>query len=91
MIAYLRNPLCYVWAILSAITVASWWLSQGGAEFKISPVVTVTVLLIAGFKVQLVVRYFMEVKTAPTWLKYTMNAWLLILLLLLFGFYFFSL
>ena len=91
MAAYLRNPLCQVWAFLTAITLASWWVSQGGLEFNVNPLVTVTVLLVAGLKVHLVVRYFMEVKVAPRWLRRTMNGWLIVLLSLLLGFYFFSL
>ncbi|MBW2942483.1 cytochrome C oxidase subunit IV family protein [Zhongshania aquimaris] len=91
MAEYLRNPLCQVWAFLSAMTLASWWVSQGGFEFNVNVLVTVTVLLVSALKVHLVVRYFMEVNVAPRWLKRTMNAWLIVLLALLLGFYFFSL
>lgn len=91
MAAYLRNPLCHVWAFLTVITLVSWWVSQGGVAFNVDAFVTVTVLLVAGVKVQLVVRYFMEVKHAPVWLKRTMTAWLVVLLSLLLGIYFQSL
>ena len=88
MTAYFRNPLCQVWAFLTVITVASWWLSQGGAAFNVSAFVSVSVLLVAAVKVYLVVRYFMEVNAAPKWLKRTMNGWLLVLMALLLAIYF---
>lgn len=88
MTAYLRNPLTYVWAFLTVITVASWWISGGGhAEYRINTAVTLSVLLIAAVKVQFVVSYFMEVRHAPVWLKRTTVGWLLVLFALLVGFY----
>lgn len=92
MSSYLHNRQTYVWAFLAFITIVSWWVSQGaGAEYQVKPLVTVGVLLIAALKSQLVVRNFMEVSRAPVWLKRTIDAWLLLLLVLLFGFYFFKL
>jgi caa(3)-type oxidase subunit IV len=86
MTAYLRNPLTLVWAFLTAITLASWWISQGaGVGTQINPAVTFSVLLIAVVKVHLVMRYFMEVRHAPTWLKRTTSGWLIVLFLLLCG------
>ena len=88
MSTYLRNPLTYVWAFLTAITAASWWISQDiGIEHQVSAVATSGVLLIAAVKVHFVMRYFMEVRHAPAWLKRTTVCWLVLLLVLLFGFY----
>ena len=88
MTAYLRNHLTYVWAFLVAITVASWLLGRGqGADFQIEAVITIGVLLIAAIKVQFVIRYFMEVRTAPRWLKRTAYSWNIALLYLLLWFY----
>lgn len=93
MIAYLKNPLTIVWAVLTLSTVASWFISQSGIsqsgdrEFQINVWATVGVLTIAIVKAQLVIRYFMEVRFAPRWLKLTMISWTSLLLVLLLGFY----
>ena len=105
MKAYLRNPLTFVWALLTAVIVASWaWLTalatdvrkateetfaaMGGAAHHLNTTITVVVLLAAAVKAQLVIRLFMEVRHAPTWLKATTSGWLVALFGLLLGFYF---
>lgn len=89
MTAYLRSPLTVVWALLTAVTVASWLTARDGGEaHQLNAAVTVVVLLIAAVKTQLVIWHFMEVRHAPTWLKLTTNGWLLALFGLLFGCYF---
>lgn len=86
--AYRRNPLIFVWALLTVVTIASWQTARDGGEVHLNATVTVVVLSIAALKTQLVIWHFMEVRHAPTWLKVTMNGWLLALFGLLFGFYF---
>ena len=89
MTAYIRNPLTIVWALLVAVTVASWLTARdGGAAHVVNPTVTVVVLLIAAVKTQLVIWHFMEVRHAPPWLKATCGSWLVALFALLLGFYF---
>lgn len=91
MRTYVRNPLSYVWAFLTAITIASYAISQGGgADFKINAAITTGVLLIAAVKAHLVMRYFMEVHHAPRWLKQVSYGWNIVLLFLLLGAYGFS-
>ena len=86
--AYIRNPLTYVWAFLVAITVASWSIGRGhGVAYQIDAAITIGVLLIAFVKAQLVIRYFMEVRSAPRWLKRTTYGWNIALLCLLLWFY----
>jgi heme/copper-type cytochrome/quinol oxidase subunit 4 len=88
MAAYLRNPLTLVWAFLTLITLASWWISQGsGVGFHANTAVTLSVLLLAVVKVHFVMRYFMEVRHAPIWLRRITSGWLLVLCLLLCGIY----
>jgi hypothetical protein len=71
----------YVWIILSAITIVSWWLApahgHGAAVPSVS--ITVAVILLAFIKGRMIIRYFMEVRTAPRWLKLTTDAWLIAL------------
>lgn len=89
MTAYLRHPLTVVWAVLTAVTVASWLTARdGGQAHHINATVTVVVLLIAAVKTQLVIWHFMEVRQAPAWLKVTTNGWLAVVFGLLLGFYF---
>ncbi|MEZ0382798.1 cytochrome C oxidase subunit IV family protein [Mycobacterium sp. pW045] len=89
MTGYRRNQLIFVWALLTAVTIASWLTARDGGEaHQLSATVTVVVLLIAAVKTQLVIWHFMEVGRAPRWLKLTTNGWLLALFGLLFGFYF---
>ena len=69
----------YAWIILSAITVVSWWLSPAhdhGRPAVPSVGITVAVILLAFIKGRMIIRYFMEVRTAPRWLKLTTDAWL---------------
>lgn len=88
MMAFLRNQLTIVWVFLTAITLASWWISQGtGVAYHTNVAVTLGVLMIAVVKVHFVIRYFMEVRHAPRWLKRTTGGWLLLLFMLLCGIY----
>lgn len=71
----------YVWLLLSAITVFSWWLAPGhsGGHAVASVPITVAVVVLGFIKGRMIIRYFMEVRTAPRWLKVTTNAWLIVL------------
>jgi len=89
MTSLIRNPLTIVWALLTAVTIASSLIAvDGGASHQINTAVTTVVLLIAAFKAQMVIRHFMEVRHAPVWLKATTSGWVLGLFALLLGFYF---
>lgn len=89
MSVLLRNRLVTVWAVLTLVTVVSWLTARdGGASHVLNATVTVTVLLIAAVKSQLVIWYFMEVRHAPGWLRVTTGAWVAGLFALLLGFYF---
>jgi len=84
----IRNQLMFVWAFLVAITIASWWISGNvDGAFKIDQTITLSVLSIAAIKSRLVIRYFMEVRYAPSWLKRTCDGWLVVVFLMIFGFY----
>jgi Prokaryotic Cytochrome C oxidase subunit IV len=88
MIAYLRNTSTYVWAFLTLITIASWWIGRGtGAAYAIDGAITGSVLLLAFIKSRLVIRHFMEVRFAPAWLQWTCDGWLIFVFLMLIGLY----
>jgi hypothetical protein len=72
----------YAWIILSAITIVSWFLAPArgqGAPAVPSVGITVAVIVLAVIKGRMIIRYFMEVRTAPRWLKLTTDAWLAVL------------
>ena len=77
----ISDPTTYVWAILSAITILSWWLGRTahhGALLVSSTGVTVGVLAIGFIKARLIMQQFMEVRTAPIWLRRFMDSWLVV-------------
>ena len=89
MTALIRNPLTIVWALLTAVTIASSLIAlDGGAAHQINTTVTTIVLLIAALKAYLVIQHFMEVRRAPGWLKAVTSGWVVGLFTLLLGFYF---
>jgi Prokaryotic Cytochrome C oxidase subunit IV len=71
----------YVWLLLSAITVLSWWLAPGhsGGHAVANVPITVAVVVLGFIKGRMIIRYFMEVRTAPRWLKAATDAWLIVL------------
>jgi hypothetical protein len=73
-----ERMITWTWLILVAITVGSWWLapahSRGAASASVA--VTCVVLGLALIKARLIIRNFMEVRTAPSWLKLATDAWL---------------
>ncbi|MEU1983200.1 cytochrome C oxidase subunit IV family protein [Nocardia sp. NPDC019395] len=70
-----------VWLLLSAITLLSWALAPGHGEAPVSPSTSITVLVVAlgAVKGRLIIRYFMEARTAPHWLRIATDAWLVVL------------
>ncbi len=72
----------WTWLVLMAITIGSWWLAPAHSHgvASASLVVTCAVLALAAVKARLIIRQFMEVRTAPGWLKLAMDAWLGVLM-----------
>jgi caa(3)-type oxidase subunit IV len=75
------RAITYAWAVLTTITIASWWLAPGHSGGVAIPNVAITVaVVVLGFvKGRLIIRYFMEVRSAPRWLRVTTDAWLAVL------------
>ncbi|MUL83425.1 MULTISPECIES: cytochrome C oxidase subunit IV family protein [unclassified Mycolicibacterium] len=77
-----QRRITYVWLFLSVITVVSWWvghLGGGGAQVGASVPITVVVLALAVLKSRLIIGHFMEVRTAPAWLRIGTDVWLAVL------------
>lgn len=71
----------YAWLILSVLTVTSWWIGpvRSGGVPQPSVSITVVVLALGAIKCRMVIRYFMEVRSAPMWLRAATDAWLVLL------------
>jgi hypothetical protein len=79
--SYVKNRLTVVWAILAGLTLVSWALAPGHGSGAVSASVpiTVVVLAMALIKSRLIIGEFMEVRTAPSWLRLATDAWLVVL------------
>jgi hypothetical protein len=69
------------WIVLCTITVGTWWLSpaHSGLAAVASTSITVAVILLGFIKGRLIIRYFMEVRKAPRWLRLATDGWLFVL------------
>lgn len=80
MLRFLNTPITYVWGLLVILTALSWYLGDDIAAE--SPAknqwLAVTLLVLAFFKVRLVIMHFMEVTTAPLALQIIFEAWILV-------------
>ncbi len=89
MQALFRHPAIPAWAVLVVLTIFSLSLAFGvfaeGAEAE--RIMTCGVLLVAFFKVRLVIMHFMEVGNAPVALRAVMEAWVILVCALLTGMY----
>ncbi len=76
-----QRAVTWVWLALVAITITSWWLSPAHAGGLTQPSVPITaaVLVLAMVKSRFIIGYFMEVRTAPRWLRHATDAWLVVL------------
>jgi|GEM_PF-1039670 len=88
----IASNLLLAWAILSVATVLSWWLD--GAFISDAVVATgqgrwvgTAILAIAFFKARLVLLQFMQVKAAPSAVRWCCEAWVVMACALLIGMY----
>ncbi len=77
MTRYLATPITAVWVILAALMALSWLIGnqyQAG-DSETARYVTVALMVVAFFKVRLVMLHFMEAKDAPFGLRLLAEAW----------------
>lgn len=86
-----QRAVTVAWAVLVAVTIGSWWLApaHSGGATQSSTLITAVVLTLAMIKSRLIIRYFMEVRTAPRWLKHATDAWIAVLFTTVFVIYLF--
>lgn len=87
MAAYLRGRLTLVWLLLVAVTLVSWRVGAHGGRLEVNLPVTALVVAIALVKTRLVFWHFMEVRNAPSWLRWNCDGWLAFLALMIFALY----
>jgi hypothetical protein len=75
----IRSSVTLVWAVLMLATGLSWWLGThpGGAATG-GASATIVLLLVAFFKVRLVMMHFMEVRGAPLPLRVACEGWVIV-------------
>lgn len=77
-----------VWLTLMALTIISWTVAVSdklmldSADYK-----GIGLIVVAFFKVRLVILYFMEVRDSSAQLRYSCETWVLVSCLLLIGLY----
>lgn len=80
------SAVLYAWAGLTAATLLSFWL---GTDHGVSSAAlrNAALLLVAFMKVHFIGRYFMDLKTAPAWLRRLFDWHCMALCLLLINIY----
>jgi hypothetical protein len=83
-IQHAGRPVTIVWAVLTAATLVSWYLSDGHVATKLAAVLVV----LTGFaKVALVGEHFMELRMAPPQLRFMFLSWCVLVPTVLCGIY----
>ncbi len=80
-----------VWAVLVGITVAYFWIDRSADRHGLpapSTLVTVGAILLALIKVRIIMREFMEVRSAPRVLCRLTDLWVVLMAAALLGAYF---
>ncbi|MFD1811042.1 cytochrome C oxidase subunit IV family protein [Rhodococcus gannanensis] len=77
------------WLVLVALTLGAWWLAPAhvAGDVQASTPITVMVLALAFVKSRMIIRYFMEVRTAPGWLRVATDVWLVVLVVVVLTIY----
>jgi hypothetical protein len=74
----------HVWAVLVAATLFSWFLKGGAVSARVG---ATAVILIAAFKINLVVSHFMELRWQPAPFRLIVTGWLGIVTTIIIGGY----
>src|SRR5262245_61971090 len=84
-----KRAVLIAWAALSAATIVAWLLtpSESQSTTTVGNELVTAIVVLGLIKSRLIIRYFMEVRHAPRWLRLTTDAWLAIVWLTLLGIY----
>lgn len=78
MSLWYSNRLAVAWLALAAITLLAWWIGahHGTGPLKPDAAVAISAIAITLTKVRVIIREFMDVRSAPTCLRTVTDAWL---------------
>ncbi len=78
-----QSRLAIAWLALAVITLLACWIGthHGKGSLRPDPVVGLSAIGITLIKVRVIVRELMEVRHAPTRLKYVTDAWLILFII----------
>ncbi|WP_024805986.1 cytochrome C oxidase subunit IV family protein [Nocardia sp. BMG51109] len=80
-----KRSVLVAWAMLTAMTVLAWRLTPGHAGPAVSDGLVVGIVVLGMIKCRLIIRYFMEIRFAPRWLRIATDAWLGVVWVALLG------
>jgi hypothetical protein len=74
----LHMRLVLVWAALTGVTLLAWWIGarHGPGPLRPDGAVAVSAIAITLAKVRIIIRQFMDVRSAPSRLKLVTDTWL---------------
>ncbi len=73
-----------VWLLLIAATLASFFLTEGTHAAKLG---ATAVILIAGFKINMVIAHFMELEWKPASYRLVLSGWIILVTTIIIGGY----
>jgi heme/copper-type cytochrome/quinol oxidase subunit 4 len=74
----------YIWLLLIAASLLSWLLTE---DSRVARLASTAVIMIAAFKVNLVIVYFMELRWQPAPVRFLLSAWLVLVSTIIIGGY----
>jgi hypothetical protein len=88
--SYFSNPIFVVWCLLAGLTGVSWVLgdSYRPGDLDSAGAFTIALMVLAFFKVRLVILHFMEAKAAPLRLRILVEGWVIGVCLMVLVMYF---
>ena len=89
MILPINTKTTLIYLSLVLLTIFSWWLVDNYVpdNFNADQYVSVGLLLVAFFKVRLVIMHFMEISTAPFLLRAIFETWVVVVATVTIGLY----
>lgn len=84
MTTHHKSRALLVWALLVLVTLASWFVTEETHAVRLG---ATAVILIAAFKINLVIANFMEVRWQPRPWRIVLTAWIMLVLAIILGSY----
>lgn len=81
----IKRPGSFVWLVLMLATVITTWVLS--KDVIAATTGTVAIIVLAAYKVRLVLLHFMELRHAPLPLRFVFEAWVLVVAASLIGVY----